>query len=163
MNLLGVDYGEKRIGLAVSSDENKMAFPYDVVENNKGVLEKIIKVCNERKIDKIIVGESLTYKNEPNPVMEKIEVFCKDLKKEMGIPVEMHNETLSTSEALRIQGRSDKTDASAAAIILNSYWSSCINHCRPLQYCKVGCNGLQPCNALQGLSYYLCIWLSPSI
>lgn len=118
---MGIDYGEKRIGVALSDEQGFMAFPHSVVINDKRALKEIKKNCEENKVSKIILGQSLDYKNQLNPVMEKIEKFKILLEKEIGLPVVYQNETLTTQEAERIIGRTAKTDASAAALILRSF------------------------------------------
>ncbi|MCX6731589.1 MAG: type I methionyl aminopeptidase [Candidatus Parcubacteria bacterium] len=119
--LIGIDYGEKRIGIALSDEQGFMAFPHSVVINDKNAIREIKKICEENRIGKIILGQSLDYSNRPNPVMKKIELFKDSLEKEINIPIIYQNETLTTQEAKRIQGDIEKIDASAAALILRSF------------------------------------------
>lgn len=143
MRYLGIDYGTKRIGVAFSDENGKMAFAYGVIVNigAEKVLAKIKKICAENFVGKIILGKSLNYKGEPNPIMAKIEPFKTVLEKEIGLPVEYQNETLTSAEARRpLSGERKrpptlskrkspekekqarmKVDASAAALILQSY------------------------------------------
>lgn len=121
MKILGIDYGEKRIGIAVSSDDGSMAFPLKVIENKKGVINKLSEICTDKKIGLIVLGESVDYNGQPNPIMKEINSFKKKLEEDLNIKVVFHNETLSTSESIRTQGKNHNTDASAAAIILGSY------------------------------------------
>lgn len=133
MRLLGIDYGKKRIGIAVSdihAPEQSMvqsfAFPHSVVANDRNAIKKIKKICQEKNVSKIILGKSLDYQGRPNPVMEDIEKFKELLEKEIGLAVEYQGEILTTQEAMRLpyrKGRqkTEKTDASAAALILRSY------------------------------------------
>ncbi len=138
MRLMGIDYGKKRIGIAVSDESGGFAFapgqslvqgfafPYGVIQNDRNTVKKIKKICQEKNVSKIILGESLDYAGRPNPIMEKIEPFKKSLEKEIGLAVEYQGEILTTQEAMRLpfrKGRqkTEKTDASAAALILKSY------------------------------------------
>ncbi len=121
MRLMGIDYGEKRIGIALSDESESFAFAYSVVENNKNTIEKIKKICEENDVGKIILGKSVDYQGRPNPVMKKIEPFKKLLEKEIGLCVEYQTETLTTKEAERIQGEIKNLDSSAAALILRSF------------------------------------------
>lgn len=118
---MGIDYGEKRIGLALSDEGKNFAFPHSVIANNRNTIREIKKICEENKVDKIILGQSLDYKGQPNLVMARIEMFKKTLEKEIGLPVVYQTEILTTQEAERIQGKTAKTDASAAALILRSF------------------------------------------
>ena len=119
--ILGIDYGEKRIGVAISDDDRKMAFPKYVLQNDDKLIEKIEKICIEEDIKEIVVGKSLDYKNQPNSIMSKIEEFSKNLQKEKGFKVHFEDEFLASAEARRIQGNAEMLDASAAAIILRSF------------------------------------------
>ncbi len=121
MRLMGIDYGEKRIGIALSDENGNFAFAHSVVENNKNAIKKIKKICEKNNVEKIILGKSVDYQGRPNPVMKKIEPFKKLLEKEIGLRVEYQTETLTTKEAEREQGKIKKIDASAAALILRSF------------------------------------------
>jgi len=143
MRILGIDYGEKRIGVALSDEKGKMAFAYGVIANHgtEKVSAEIKKICAENSVGKIVLGKSLNYKGEPNPIMAEIEPFKTALEKETGLPVSYQNETLTSAEARRplkglrkrppvLNKRKSpekekkarmKVDASAAALILRSY------------------------------------------
>ncbi len=118
---LGIDYGSKNVGLSVSDDEGLMAFPLEVLPNDPALAEKIKKICAERKIEAVVVGESLDYSGKENPVMKKIRPFAEKLKAETGLPIFFEPEFLTSREAGHIQGENGKADASAAALILKSY------------------------------------------
>lgn len=121
MRMMGIDYGEKRIGIAISDENGRFAFPYSVVENDRKIIERIKKICQEKEVSKIVLGQSLDYKGQPNPIMEDIEKFKNNLGKEINLPVIYHPEVLTTREAERVQGESKMIDASAAALILKSF------------------------------------------
>ena len=125
MRLIGIDYGEKRIGIALSDESGAFAFPHSVIINCSDCailnVAQIKKICGENDVGKIILGESLDYKGKPNPIMKKIEKFKVLLEKEINLPVIYQSEILTTKEAERIIGKTKKTDASAAALILRSY------------------------------------------
>lgn len=143
MRYLGIDYGTKKIGVALSDEKGKMAFAHSVIPNlgKEKTAEKIKKICAENSVGKIVLGKSLSYKGEPNIIMAKIEPFKKALEKETGLPVVYENETLTSAEARRPLGGERKrpptlskrkspekekqarmkVDASAAALILQSH------------------------------------------
>jgi len=121
MRLLGIDYGSKRVGLALTDDKGMMAFPHNVIPNDAGLLAQIEKIVAKEKVSMIVVGHSLNREGTPNKVHARVEEFIQDLTLALGIPVELEPEQYTTQEAIRIQGRNDKTDAAAATIILNSY------------------------------------------
>ena len=59
MRLLGIDYGSKKIGLALSDESGQFAFSYDVIANNVKTLDSLAKICDKEKVEKIIIGDLL--------------------------------------------------------------------------------------------------------
>lgn len=121
MRYLGIDYGEKNIGIAVSDENETMAFPLKVVTNNRNTLSEIKKIFINEKIGGVVLGESLNLKGEPNKIMEDIVKFKENLEKEIGKQVYFEPEFYTTQHSLHVQGRTAMTDASAAALILQSF------------------------------------------
>lgn len=121
MKYLGVDYGSKRIGLAVSDEDGMMAFPKIVMQNNSKIIGQFKNFVQENGIEKIIMGESKNYKQQDNLIMREILDFKNIIEKELELDVVLHSEVLSSAEAEQLQGKNDMIDASAAAIILQSY------------------------------------------
>ncbi len=118
MKILGVDFGEKKIGLALS--EGFLSEPLIVVKKN---WEKIIPlICVEQEIEKIIVGLAV------GRLEEKQRLFAKKLTSLTGLPVEFQDETLTSHDAvakMKQQGKRIKDeDAVAAALILQAYLDS---------------------------------------
>lgn len=121
MKMLGIDYGTKKIGFAISDEDGRIAFPRSVLKNDAGVLSFIKKLIQEEKIETIVLGESLDYSGKPNLIMEKISVFKNLLEKETNLSVIFESEFLSSKQARNIHDSGELNDASAAAIILQSY------------------------------------------
>lgn len=121
MRYLGIDFGSKRIGLALSDIEGRMAFPHAVFPNEPDVIFRIAELCTRENVQTIVLGESRDYQNRENPIMQKIHPFRDVLKEATDIPVEFFPEVLSSLEAMRTQGDNMHNDASAAAIVLQSY------------------------------------------
>ena len=121
MRYLGIDYGTKKSGLALSDDTGTMAFPREVIATDSEFLTRIEQLINEEKIDAVVIGHSMHTDGTDNPVQADIEVFITDLTLACGIPIHLQPEQYSTQEAKRYQGKTDKTDAAAAAIILNNF------------------------------------------
>ncbi len=120
---MGIDYGTKRVGVALSDESGKMAFPHIVLNNDEKLLNELVALIEERKVGEIVIGHSLNKEGEPNAVHAEVEELIADLTLQVGVPVHLEPEQYSTQEAIRTQGRNTQTDASAAAIILNSYIS----------------------------------------
>lgn len=121
MKALGIDYGLKKIGIAISDEGRSFAFPHSVVANDEHTLKKILAICEKEKVDTIVVGESLNLDKTENPLMKKIRPFKEDLERKSHLPVVFQEEIFTTKEAERIQGKHATLDASAAALILKSY------------------------------------------
>ena len=121
MRYLGIDFGRKRIGVAVSDESGSFAFPLTVLSNAEDLLDEIALICKENKIEEIVVGESMDFSFKENEIMKEIVPFAESLKKALQLPVRMHPEFLTSQEARRLQGKNEMNDASAAAIILKSY------------------------------------------
>ena len=121
MRLMGIDYGTKKVGIALTDESGSMAFPHTVLANNKELLETVTDIAASQAVEVIVVGQSLDLKGEPNAVQKDIDTFITALKENTNCDVHTERETFSTQEAMRQQGRNAKTDASAAALILDSY------------------------------------------
>lgn len=120
MRYLGIDYGAKRVGLAVSSEG--IAFPHDGVENDGNLFAALCDIIAKEKISEVIVGDTRSFGGSENPITKEAEAFIKKLKRETGLPVTPAWEAGSSVEASRYapEGRL-KDDSAAAAIILQRY------------------------------------------
>jgi len=121
MKYLGIDYGTKHIGLAVSNEDGTMAFPIEKVSNDKMLIGNIKTLIVEKKIAGVVMGESKDFSGKENEVMLGARAFARALEAESGLTVSFAPEFLTSVEARHIQGGSDKTHSSAAAIILQSF------------------------------------------
>ena len=119
--VLGIDFGTKRIGLALSDEDRGMAFPLQVVENNKNAISTISKIIKEKEVNLVVIGESKDFKMEDNPVMEMVRIFENLLASESRVEIDYEPEFLTSHQAHHVQGKTKMLDASAATIILQSY------------------------------------------
>jgi putative holliday junction resolvase len=125
MRFLGIDFGSKKIGLALTDAEGRMAFPHSVIPNDQNTLKTIERLVETEGVSEIVIGHSLNKEGSPNKVHEAVEAFMLDITLSLGIPVHLEPEQYSTQEAMRIQGKNAQTDAAAATIILNSFLTRC--------------------------------------
>lgn len=121
MRYMGIDYGTKKVGIAFSDENGTMAFPHDVVPSDETLLPLLEALIKEREVGEVVVGHSKSNDGSDNKVQEHINEFIGELTLRVGIPIHLEDEQYSTQEAMRIQGKNSQTDASAAAIILNSF------------------------------------------
>ncbi len=120
MRYLGIDYGSKRIGLALSDESAFFAFPKGVIESSRNAANEIKAICRKEGISEAVVGESRNFKGQENLIMTDTKRFVSELEA-LGLTVIYEPEIFSTVQAQQIQGDSKDLDASAAAVILQSY------------------------------------------
>lgn len=120
MKYLGIDYGSKRVGIATSDDDGRMAYPCMIASNDKTLMPDIKEIVKSMSIREIVIGESIDQYGKPNEIMKAIKIFAVKLEKELGLPVHFEKEFMTTLEARRFQGK-HTVDDSAAALILQRY------------------------------------------
>lgn len=122
---LGIDFGISKIGLALADEETKIAFAFDIFKNDKYFIENIIKIINEKNVDKVIIGIT-SHKNDTESKMKKIS-FGKMLEEKIDCDILYYEEMFTTKIAqnnLRESGKKNVTrndDMEAARIILQSW------------------------------------------
>ena len=119
MRFLGIDYGTKRIGVAISDENGTLAFPKGIVKNNGELFGKIERILSEERISEIVMGESLDFAGLPNALVKEVDFFIGKTKKKFKLPVHLEKEFWTSVEARRYQ--QGQVDASAAALILQRY------------------------------------------
>ncbi len=132
--ILGIDWGTRRIGIAVSDPSGTMALVLTCVEvrNEQDALQEIVKLCKEAEAGKIVVGLPLNMDGSKGEVALKVECFVDQLIAKTGLPVETWDERLSTAQVERLlltadvsrQKRKQLRDKLAAQVILQSYLDS---------------------------------------
>ena len=118
--LLGIDYGAKRVGIAVSDDSGSVAFPKTTLLNNQSLLQTLTTLIRNENVMGVVFGESKHFSGEDNPIMKDARRFADELKRSAGLPVYYESE-FNTSVEARRDIPEGKVDAEAATIILNSY------------------------------------------
>lgn len=133
MKYLGIDFGSKRVGLAVSDETGSLAFPFKVIQNDKKLFSNIKNIIIKNKIEKIVIGESKNFKMEDNEIMKEANIFSNKLKEETKCEIVFHPEFLTSvqierehfqaSEKGKKRGvkKTTDVDAKAATIILQDY------------------------------------------
>jgi putative Holliday junction resolvase len=122
--LLAIDYGEKKVGLAIADTETKIASPYKILTNDKDLLAKIKDICLKEEIGKIVVGVPLTLKSASSAQTKKVFNFIDKLKKATYIDVVEQDERMSSAYAkslLKEMKVKHLDDDVAAMIVLQSY------------------------------------------
>lgn len=123
MRYLGIDYGIKRIGIAVSDDERRLAFPAGVIINRSthGALKQIVEKIKKENAGVVVVGLPIGLDGKETDQTQATRSFIALLKKVALISVETENEMLTSRMAAADGMEGGHIDASSAAIILQSY------------------------------------------
>ncbi|MHB8652102.1 MAG: Holliday junction resolvase RuvX [Minisyncoccota bacterium] len=121
MRYLGIDFGTKKVGLALSDERGVLAFPEAVIKNDRALLPSVVALCAERGVGEIVMGDSRDFAGEENTVHAPASAFAKALAGAAGVPVSFEPEFLTSYQARQFQGSHAMIDASAAAIILQSF------------------------------------------
>jgi len=120
MKYLGVDFGTKRVGIAVSDEVGEFAFPRKILATADAVKE-IAKLCIEEQVGAIVIGKSIATNEEENIVAKAASAFANALVAHTKLPIEFEREDFSSMEAHRYQIKAGSRDDSAAAIILQRF------------------------------------------
>jgi putative Holliday junction resolvase len=127
--VLGLDYGTRRIGLAVSDPEGRFAFPAGTLQRRgrEKDLAALADVIQERGVRRIVLGLPLHMDGRSGEMAEAVRAFAGHLERATGLPVELLDERWTTREAeraLRESGgrrRRGNVDAVAATILLRTW------------------------------------------
>ncbi len=138
MKFLGIDFGTKRIGVAISDEKGVLAFPKEIVINNADTFKRLAEIIKTENISDIVVGESVDFSGKLNALSARIEVFILEITEKFNLPIHKQKEFLTSVEARKSgsskkdmspsqahskvkQIKSGRIDASAAALILQRY------------------------------------------
>lgn len=132
MRFMGLDYGEKTIGVAISDPEGLIAQSYEVIKRDESstiCINRIREIARCCEINMVIVGMPRNMDGSIGEQGKKVLGFADKLKKALTLPIELWDERLSTVEAERILIKADLSrkkrkgivDKLAAAVILQNY------------------------------------------
>ena len=132
--LLGIDYGEKRVGIAITDPLMMFASPLKTIIRDNNFWNNILDLFNQFNIEKVILGYPLKENGEESSSTQLVKKFREQLEEKITVPIELFDERYSSEIAKqRIiesvpskKKRRDKSllDKNAAAIILQDYLDS---------------------------------------
>ena len=122
MNILAIDYGKKKIGLAYTQTDLDLILPMGQIGGSDGRVkrERIVEVIKSKNIGKLVVGLPLGLNGEENDNTKTAREFVEKLQKVIEINVEWVDERFTSRQADRMGGNVSR-DEKAAMIILQSY------------------------------------------
>lgn len=131
MKVLGLDYGQKRIGYAIGDTNLKMAFGRDLIENRgfEYVFSEINKIIKNENISRIIVGLPKFLDGQITSQTEMTQSFVQKMKEKIDLEIIYQDERLTTAEAtknlylqnFKAKNQTGKKDVISAEIILQKY------------------------------------------
>ncbi len=148
MKYLGVDYGQKKIGIAVSDDDGNIAFPRDIIINDKinnNHIKYIENICEKDGIKDIVIGKSIDFTGKDNSIESLVSEFINILNKDNKYTVHRIDERFTTSliasenrfhfqktqnsknfskNAKSVRENSKDDDAKVASVILQNFLDS---------------------------------------
>ncbi|OGG44982.1 hypothetical protein A2673_02715 [Candidatus Kaiserbacteria bacterium RIFCSPHIGHO2_01_FULL_50_13] len=101
MRFLGIDYGTKRVGVAISDTGGKFAFPHGVFPNDSKLISMLEKLVREKDVGVIVVGDARSLSGAENPITREVEEFIRAFAAHSGIRVVPAWESWSSVEARR--------------------------------------------------------------
>lgn len=134
MRVMGLDYGDRRIGVALSDAMRWTAQGLTVVETRRdgGELDKLVEIAKENEVSEVVVGLPKNMNGSIGPRGEICMAFAEQLKEKLGLPVRLWDERLTTVAAERalkeaeisLKKRKQVVDKMAATLILQNYLDS---------------------------------------
>lgn len=133
MKYLGIDYGHKNVGIAISDDNGFIAFPKYTLSNDLSLIENISDICKKENISGIVLGESHDLSGKPNKIMGSIEEIKRNFEFELELPVYFEKEFMTSLHSDIQKTKSifsahkikkdvyKKDDAKAATLILQRF------------------------------------------
>ena len=129
--VMAIDWGEVRLGLAMSDETQTIAQGFDVYERRSisDDIAHLARVIDDHNVDRVVVGVPVHMDGSHSPQTEQARAFVNQLEATLAVPIEVMDERLTTSEAERSlleadlsrQKRKTKRDQLAATLILQRY------------------------------------------
>lgn len=122
MKYLGIDYGARRVGIAVSDPDGVIAFPRIVAANDARLHVMLEELIAKEGIEHIVIGDTRTASGIANPVTQEADAFAERLARKSGVQLSRVSEAWSSVEVSRLAPPgSEHDDAAAAAFILQRF------------------------------------------
>ncbi|MBT5808048.1 pre-16S rRNA-processing nuclease YqgF [Candidatus Uhrbacteria bacterium] len=133
MRILGIDYGDKKIGTAFGDSDARIAVPLDVIPNvGEETIKGFVDHVKLEDIEMIVIGVPLSAgAHHGSEQLEKTRVFIEKLKAAVDLPVTEVDEAFTTAESIRLQkeeGAKAPEDALAAMLIIREYFEQLNSH-----------------------------------
>jgi putative holliday junction resolvase len=129
MRIAAIDWGIKRIGIAISDERKKIALPMQTIPGGKNGAADVIQALALKQVELILVGFPLLLNGQEGPMAAAVRQFARELEAASTIPIKLIDERFSSKLAdqslreirLKRKERTAKMDVTAAAILLQGY------------------------------------------
>lgn len=124
MRIIGLDIGDKNIGIAISDKNNKLATPMTTLKNDNNFKISLLELIKEYSIGKIIIGLPISLKGKEESQAKKVRDFIKDIDLEKEAKVVFYDERFTTKIAeqnIKKSLKKKKNDVLSATVLLNDY------------------------------------------
>ena len=118
MRYLGLDYGTKRVGVAVSDDAGRFAFPKETLLNDHRLVARIAEIATLEKVQAIVIGDARSLSGGHNKITDEADRFAENVKNLTKLTMFRIREAYSSAEAMRFAPAHHRHDDSAAAAII---------------------------------------------
>ena len=115
--IVGVDPGQRRVGIAVADDETRFARPLEVIDSQKrDPVDRIVEIVQEVSATTVVVGRPVSLSGRAGPAVEAQQSFVERLRSSVSVNVEEFDERLTTVSAERRLREAGTTGARAKAV-----------------------------------------------
>lgn len=136
MRIIGVDFGERRIGMAAADERTGVAVPVRTVEVRGDPVDALVEAVRQEGADRVVVGLPLSLTGAEGPQAQRVRQVVEELDRRLDVPITTWDERLTTAQARRAPAISRRRgaraeaarDAAAAAIMLQAYLDSRRSH-----------------------------------
>lgn len=118
---LGLDYGTKRVGVAMTDQSGSAGFPKPAIPNDGRLIHTLVALIQSEGIEEVVIGKSTDKDGKENSVMLAVRDFANELEQRANVTVHFEPEYYSSQEARTHTKKKTHVDSEAACIILNSY------------------------------------------
>jgi putative Holliday junction resolvase len=128
--ILGIDPGERRVGVAAADRDTRIAHPVEVIDRrDTDPFARIAELVEHLEVDELVVGRPTSLSGKEGPAISVQQAFIEQLRKVIDLPIRVWDERLTTvlaeqgmlAAGASAQNRKQKRDAVAAQIMLQSY------------------------------------------
>lgn len=118
--VMGIDFGSKRVGVALTDESGRVAFPKAVLPNDRFLTSSLAELIVGHSVSEVVIGESKDNAGNENSIARSARVLGHTLEADTGVTIYYEPEFYSSQE-VRTHTGVLRVDAEAAAVILNSF------------------------------------------